>query len=128
MNVIAIDTLEVVKELKAAGFSEDQAEALTRVVRDAGDVDFANLATKADLEWWAENLRKENKAEIESLRKDTKAESDGLRKDIDILRHEMRGNISDLRSDLLKWVIGAIGFQTVAILGAVFALTHALRP
>lgn len=111
--MIAIDTLEVVKEAKAAGFSEGQAEDLTRVVRDAGDVDFSTLAMKADLD----GIRKEVRAEFESFRKD-----------IDILRHEMRGNISDLRSDLLKWVIGAIGFQSIAILGAVFALTRALRP
>lgn len=33
MVTVAIDPHEVVKELKAAGFTEDQAEAVTRVVR-----------------------------------------------------------------------------------------------
>jgi hypothetical protein len=27
----------------------------------------------------------------------------------------------------LKWIFGTIGFQTVVILGAVFALAHATR-
>ncbi len=46
---MVLDTHEVVKELKAAGFTEDQAEAVTRVVRRAQDVDLSSLATKTDL-------------------------------------------------------------------------------
>jgi hypothetical protein len=46
---VAIDTHEVVKELTAAGFTEAQAEAVTRAVRRAQDVDLTVLATKSDL-------------------------------------------------------------------------------
>ncbi len=49
MTVVAIDTHEVVKELTAAGFTEAQAEAVTRAVRRAQDVDLTVLATKSDL-------------------------------------------------------------------------------
>jgi hypothetical protein len=37
------------KNLKAAGFSNEQAEAVTEVVRDAQNIDLSNLATKTDL-------------------------------------------------------------------------------
>lgn len=50
MTVAVIDTHEVVKELRAAGFTDEQAEAVTRVVRRAQDVDLTNLATKTDLD------------------------------------------------------------------------------
>jgi hypothetical protein len=49
MTVATIDTHEVVKELKAAGFTEGQAEAVTKVVREAQSIDLSNLATKVDL-------------------------------------------------------------------------------
>jgi hypothetical protein len=49
MSVTALDTHEVVKTLKAAGFSEEQAEAVTRIVRDSQNVDLSGLATKGDL-------------------------------------------------------------------------------
>lgn len=49
MSAVTIDTLELVKDLKAAGFTEPQAEAVTRAVKKAQDVDLSYLATKADL-------------------------------------------------------------------------------
>jgi Protein of unknown function (DUF1640) len=45
-----LDTLEIVKRLKDAGFNEAQAEAVTTIFRDVREADFAQLATKADLE------------------------------------------------------------------------------
>jgi hypothetical protein len=44
-----LDTLEIVKRLKDAGFSEPQAEAVTTIFRDVREADFAQLTTKADL-------------------------------------------------------------------------------
>lgn len=45
--ISALHTHEVVKELKAAGFTDEQAEAVTRAVRRAQDIDLSNLVTKA---------------------------------------------------------------------------------
>lgn len=115
--MLAIDTHEVVKELRAAGFSEDQAEAVTRVVRRAQDIDLSALSTKIDLDWH----QRETKAEFESMRKDTKAQ-------FDIMRRDLSAGLAETKSDLLKWIVGATGFQTVAILGAVLALSHVLKP
>jgi hypothetical protein len=56
MNAIAIDTLRYVKRLKAAGFTEEQAEvqaeALSEAVSDS-------LVTKSDLNEAVEKLRLE---------------------------------------------------------------------
>jgi hypothetical protein len=45
----ALDTHELVKDLKASGFTDEQAEAVTRAVRLAQDLDLSNVATKTDL-------------------------------------------------------------------------------
>ncbi|HLY47277.1 MAG TPA: hypothetical protein VKQ73_16985 [Stellaceae bacterium] len=45
-----MDTLDISKRLKEAGFSEVQAEAVTTVLRDVREADLAPLATKADIE------------------------------------------------------------------------------
>jgi lipoate synthase len=79
-----LDTLEVVKGLKAAGFTDEQAEALTRVVRDAQSVDLSTLATKSDL---------------------------------------LLG-LAETKAEILKWMVSAIGIQTVVIIGAVVALVR----
>lgn len=49
MAVVALGTHAVVKELTAAGSTDEQAEAVTRVVTRAFDIDLSNLATKLDL-------------------------------------------------------------------------------
>lgn len=58
MPTVTLDTHEVVKELKAAGFTDEQAEAVTRVVRRAQDVDLSNLATRTDLAETTAEIRK----------------------------------------------------------------------
>ncbi|HTV44425.1 MAG TPA: hypothetical protein VMF05_03835 [Stellaceae bacterium] len=47
--ISTLDTHELVKDLKASGFTDEQAEAVTRAVRRAQDLDVSNLATKTDL-------------------------------------------------------------------------------
>ena len=92
-GMASIDTLEMAKELKAAGFSEGQAEAVVRAVGRAKVDTIAEVATKSDLR------------ELE-------------------LRLE--GKLAETRADLLKWMMGAIGVQTLVIVGAVVALARAL--
>jgi hypothetical protein len=64
-SAITFDTHEVVKQLKAAGFTDEQAEAVTRVVHTAQRVDLSSLATKTDLAAFATKVHlAEAKAEI----------------------------------------------------------------
>lgn len=81
MTAMTIDTHAIVKELQAAGFTDVQAEAVTRIVKQVQDIDQTNLTTKADL--------------------------------------------AEAKADILKWMIGCIGVQTIVIIGAVLALVHA---
>ena len=80
LAVAARDTLSLMRRLKAAGFAEDQAEALSGIMLDASRADAAHLATTADL--------------------------------------------SEAKAEIVGWVIGAIGLQTLALLGAVVALVR----
>ncbi len=47
--ISTLDTHELVKDLKASGFTDAQAEAVTRAVRLAQDLDLSHAATKTDL-------------------------------------------------------------------------------
>ena len=139
-KVLVIDTLTVAKDLQAAGFSESQAEALTRAVSRAQDVDLSHLATREDLagirtelagiRTEVEGLRLSTKADTDALRLSTKADTDALRQsikaDIEALRQATRADIAELKSDLLKWIVGLFGVQTIAVIGAIVAMTRVL--
>ncbi len=49
MAAITFDTHEFVKKLKTAGFTDEQAEALTDTVRAAQGIDLSQHSTKTDL-------------------------------------------------------------------------------
>jgi hypothetical protein len=99
-----MDTHEVVKELLAAGFTEGQAEAVTRLVYKAREIDLANVATKADLAT--------TKAELLVKLAETKSET--------------LNKLAETKSEILKWMVGTIGVQTVVILGTVVTLIRLL--
>jgi hypothetical protein len=65
-----LDTLEIVKRLRDAGFNETQAEAVTTIFRDVREADFARLTTKADLDRTETALR----SEIEKVQLSTKSD------------------------------------------------------
>ena len=73
MLATAFDPLAAARDLKAAGFEQEQAEALAAQLRVAAGADHADLATKADLAELRgdlENYRAETKADIAALRAD----------------------------------------------------------
>jgi len=98
MTVVAMDTYEVVKELMAAGFTDEQAQAVTRVVRRAHDVDVSNLATKTDIAM--------------------------MKTDLAATKADLELRLAELKAELLKWLLGSIGIQTVVIIGALLALVR----
>ena len=100
MAVAALDTLSLTKRLRAAGFTEDQAEAVTDVVREASQADLSVLATKAD-----------------------------VRSETTSAKAELKADISDTKAEILKWMFGMVGVQTLVILGALVTLLRVgLRP
>jgi hypothetical protein len=44
------------------------------------------------------------------------------------LRSEIRSQVADAKTDIIKWMVGVVGLQTVAIIGAIIALIRILKP
>jgi hypothetical protein len=75
---VALDTLEVSKRLKSAGFDDAQAEALVGVLRESREADLSRLATKDEL-----------RAEIARLEAAMNAGFAALRAEMEILRRDI---------------------------------------
>ncbi len=145
MAVTALDTHEVVKELIAAGFTDVQAEAVTRQLRLAQNIDLSNLMTKADgaaLENSVKVLENSLKTEIKvletSLKTEMKVLETSLKTEMAMLDRSFKANVATTKSDLersqaetkselLKWMVGTLGVQTVIILGTVVTLIRIAR-
>ncbi|WOJ89631.1 hypothetical protein RZS28_17890 [Methylocapsa polymorpha] len=52
------------------------------------------------------------------------ASQDNLATKADIINLATRADLAEAKADILKWVVGAIGFQTVVILGALVSLVR----
>ena len=117
---MAIDTLKVAKRLRAAGFTEPQAEAVVAAVQEA--TEGADLATKTDIA----ELRTELKAEIAELRTEFKAEIADLRSELRQAELRLEAKIEAIKADILNRVfgliLGTLVVNIVAIVGAVFAV------
>ncbi len=134
MTVATIDTLEVVKELRAAGFTDDQAEAVTRVVRRAQEIDLSNLATKPDVTAVKTDLAALKdvvalKTDVVGVKTDVAALKDSvaLKTDLTILRGDLEKSLAETKAEILKWMVSTIGLQTVVIIGAVIGLVKLLH-
>ncbi len=122
----AIDTLEMAKEMKAAGFTDGQAEALARAVGRLQSEGVADLAAKADLKGVELALTANLKGVELALKADLKGVELALKADLREAELRLQGKLSDTKAELLKWTMGAIGVQTIVIVGAVIALARAL--
>ncbi len=100
MGVFAFDTHKAVKQLKDAGFNDDQAEAVTTLFWDTRALDLENLATKDDVQ----ALRREMEAHVTQLRSEMEAHTAQLRSEMEAntaqLRTEMEANTAQLRTEM----------------------------
>jgi uncharacterized protein involved in exopolysaccharide biosynthesis len=99
----AIDTLEIAKRLRDAGFDNTQAEAITGALRDSRDADLSRLATKEDLTTLRSEIasvRSELKADIAALRSEVSAEIASLRSEVSADIASLRSEIRMLRSEM----------------------------
>ncbi|MCJ2057468.1 CCDC90 family protein [Methylobacterium sp. J-048] len=99
MTAVAFDTLRFVRTLRdKAKMSSEQAEGLADAIAEAIQND---LATKTDIA--------------------------AVRTDIEALRLANRADLADTKAELIKWMIGTIGFQALVIVGGLVALARGLH-
>ena len=108
MTAVAFDTLAYARRLKAAGFTEPQAEAQAEALAEALASGMAELATKAD---------------VEALATATKADLRDLELRLDARFAAVHRDMEALKADLLKWVIGLFIAQ-VGLFAALVKLLH----
>jgi hypothetical protein len=98
----AFDTLRLARTLRdKAQFSPEQAEGMADAIAEAMQSD---LVTKVDL----------------------KSEMQGVRAELRETELRLEAKIEATKADLIKWVVGIIGFQTIVLLGAALALARAV--
>ncbi|WP_287748351.1 DUF1640 domain-containing protein [Methylobacterium sp.] len=137
MSAVAFDTLKLARTLRdKAKLSPEQAEGFAEAIADAVQAD---LATKADLKATEVALGADMKASethlgaeiarVESeLRAEIKSVANDLKATETSLKAEIKAQVAEGKSDVIKSVVGAVGFQTVVILGAIVALARLLKP
>jgi hypothetical protein len=108
----SLDTLQIVKRLKEAGFADPQAEALTIVFRDLREADSSSFATKADVQL----------LKIEIERVETK-----LVTEIGRAESRLEVKIAETKAEVIRWVFG-IAFAQAALILTVLKLFPSTHP
>ena len=117
-----LDTLQIVKRLKEAGFGDPQAEALTTVLRDLRETNISDLATRADiglLKNEIERVRSELMSDIERL--EARLSSFATKTDLDTVRSGLEVKLAEMKVETIRWVFG-IAFAQAALILAVLRL------
>ena len=107
---ITLDTLEVSKRLKTAGFDDTQAEALVGVLRESRDADLSRLATKDEVL----AVRSDFKIEIARLEAAMNAGFAAIRAEIEVLRRDMEIVRRDVTIRLGGMIVVATGILLAA--------------
>jgi len=128
LNYTVFDTHAFVKRLTAAGMPEAQAEVLAdeqvRLIDDrlATKEDIAKLqaATTVDVARLHEDIAKLHAATKEDIAKLQATTKTDLRE----LELKIDAKIESVKSEIVRWMFGTIGFQTIVVVGAVVALAR----
>jgi hypothetical protein len=97
MASVAFDTLKLAQRLEAAGFPPKQAQDMASAI---AETIVETVVTPAHLDLRLGELRLE----------------------LDLRLSEVRLELANVKAEILKWVLGAIGFQTLAVIGGLAAL------
>ncbi len=104
---VAFDTLRLARTLRDKANSPEQAEGVADAMAESMQGD---LATKA---------------EVLAVKTDVLAVRTDLRAELREVELSLEARIEVTKADLIKWVVGMIGFQTIVLLGAAPALARA---
>ena len=69
-------------------------------------------------------MKAELQAEIAAVRSEVHLGLAGAKADLAAIKASFERSLADTKTELLKWITGAIGLQTVLILGAVVTLVR----
>ena len=144
MAVVAFDTLKLADRREAGGFTSGQARAVSGAFADA--MSGSDLATKADLQSEVALVRADLKSEgalvrtdlksevalvrtdlkseIAAVRADLKSEIAAVRANLKSEIAAVRADISEVKSEILKWMFGAMAAQIAIILTVVKLMGH----
>ena len=114
---IEFDTHRFVKNLTASGFTEKQAEALAD---EQARLLARNLATKVDLEKFSNSF----KAELERFNASLNGELEKFNADLGVRIETVKSDLERFKSDVLKWMLGAMSAQTALIFGLILGLVQ----
>ena len=93
----SIRTIQYIRELRASGISQEQAEAQVIALEKA----LTDLATKSDLKTEIALVRQDLKTEIALVRQDLKTE-------IALVRQELKDIVNDLKWFVVYVVVGTV--------------------
>lgn len=111
MTTSHVDTLHYAKELKSAGFSDDQAETITHL-------------QAATIDRVLEQARHDFHLDDISTRRDLKELESALKHDIELLRADTARLIAETKADLTRWIISAGFLQTALLIGILLKIGH----
>lgn len=115
MTAAAFDTLKFSRALRdKAKLSMEQADGFADAIAEAIQSD---LTTKTDL----------RETEL-SLKADLRETELNLKADLRETELKIDAKIEATKAEIIKWMFGTIGFQTLIILGAVVALVESVKP
>ncbi|MFL9827746.1 DUF1640 domain-containing protein [Rhodoplanes sp. SY1] len=118
MTIATFDSLKFARALREkAKMSAEQAEGFADAVSEAIQSD---LASKADVTAVRRDL-----ADVETRLDGRIKETEQRIKETEL---RLEAKIEASKAEILKWMFGTIGFQTLISLGAVLALSRGLRP
>ena len=102
MTTITFDTHEFIKELKSAGFSEQQAEAITKLQKTA-------ISTT-----------------LEQVKHDYQLDDLATKRDLKELELKVAKDIAESKAELVRWVVGVGVLQMTLIVGLMLKLSHSI--
>jgi hypothetical protein len=109
-------------KLQASGFSADQVSALAELID-------TQAATKADVEAAKHELELkigELRSDLESTEHRLELKIDGVEHRLELKIEGLDRKITETNANTLKWVISAIGFQTLVLVGTIVGAVAAL--
>lgn len=115
MATIVVDALRLARGLEAAGFPAGQAQGAAGAIAEA-------VATRSDLR----ELELRLGARIEELRLQLEKTRLELDRTIESNRLVLEKQAAENKTDITRWVFGAVTLQTFVLIGAILAILRLL--